>query len=143
MAHVDAHGRASPRSIPMGRGLLRVGWGLPLLPLPLGPEGWVHGLGTVARMRALLTPPADRHRGHWGRGGPGVRCGAGSHRPPGRHDSPQPSLASASSVFVFVIPLFFNCDFSGGERCWIDKSWRRKGLWTPLKFTFTKDTENK
>lgn len=125
----------------MGQGLLRVGWGLPLL--PLGRQGRVRGVGTVARAHTQLAPLADGHGGHQGRGGPGVWCGAGSHRPPGRHDSPQPSLASASSVFVFVIPLFFNCDFSGGERCWIDKSWRRKGLWTPLKFTFTKDTENK
>lgn len=83
------------------------------------------------------TPRVGRRR-H--RQDPTAAPGAGGRR---RHNSPQPSLVSASAVFVFVIPLFFNCDFSGGERCWIDKPWRRKGLWAPLKFTFTKDTENK
>lgn len=70
----------------MGQDLLWVGWGLPLL--PLGQQGRVRGLGTVARMHTQLAPLADGHGGHQGRGGPGVRCGAGSHRPPGRHDSP-------------------------------------------------------
>lgn len=58
---------------------------------------------------------------------PHTRAGRCGHRA-GAHNSPQPSLARVSSVFVFVIPLFFNCDFSGGERCWIDRPWRWKGL---------------
>ena len=105
--------------------------GLPFpAPAPSGGQGGLTGgcpgPGAVPRTRAPLQPPplssrcARRRLVRRWLGGPAlarrrwgdVGTGQDPTAAPGRggrrqRNSPQPSLASVSSVFVFVIPLFF------------------------------------